>query len=250
MLAKIDVKSAFRLLPVHPSDRHLLGMSWNNALYIDTCLPFGLRSAPKLFNLLADFLAWVLEQKGVETLHYLDDFLLVGPPTSNRCGKDLEEVKSTCEWLGIPLAMEKVTGSTTLLTFLGITLDTVQMEARLPPEKLDRMRKTVALWLPNKKATKRDILSPVGLLQHATKIVRPGRTFVRRMYSTASQVRELHYYTRLGKEFRSDLSWWHLFLENWNGLSFMRYIKASPKMSLSIQTDASGCWGCGAFFQG
>ena len=250
MLAKIDVKSAFRLLPVHPSDRHLLGMSWNNALYIDTCLPFGLRSAPKLFNLLADFLAWVLEQKGVETLHYLDDFLLAGPPTSNRCEKDLEEVKSTCEWLGIPLAMEKVTGPTTLLTFLGITLDTVQMEAHLPPEKLDRMRKTVALWLPKKKATKRDILSLVGLLQHATKIVRPGRTFVRRMYSTASKVRELHYYTRLGKEFRSDLSWWHLFLENWNGLSFMRYIKATPRCHYTIQTDASGSWGCGAFFQG
>ena len=171
MLAKIDVKSAFRLLPVHPLDRHLLGMSWNNALYIDTCLPFGLRPAPKLFNLLADFLTSVLEQKGVETLHYLDDFLLVDPLTSNRCEKDLEEVKSTCQWLGIPLAMEKVTGPTTLLTFLGITLDTVQMEARLPHEKLDKMHKTVALWLPKKKATKRDILSLVGLFQHTTKIV-------------------------------------------------------------------------------
>ena len=91
MLAKMDVKSAFRLLPVHPSDRHLQGMSWNNALYIDTCLPFGLRSAPKLFNLLEDFLAWVLGQKGVETLHYLDDFLLVGPPASNRCKKILRK---------------------------------------------------------------------------------------------------------------------------------------------------------------
>ena len=135
------LKSVFRLLPVHPSDRHLLGMSWNNALYIDTCLPFGLRSAPKLFNLLVDLLSWVLEQVGVETLHYSDDFLLVGPPTSSRCEKNLEEVKSTCERLGIPLAIEKVTGPTTLLTFLGITLDTVQMEARLPPEKLDRMQK-------------------------------------------------------------------------------------------------------------
>ena len=67
--------------------------------------------------------------------------------------------------------MEKVTGPTTLLTFLGITLDAVQMEACLPLEKLDRMRETVALWLPMKKAAKRDILSLVGLLQHATKIV-------------------------------------------------------------------------------
>ena len=70
----------------------LLGMIWNNALYIDTCLPFGLRLAHKLFNLLADLLGWVLEQKGVDTLHYLDDFFLVGPPTSNHYERNLEEV--------------------------------------------------------------------------------------------------------------------------------------------------------------
>ena len=46
MLAKIDIKSVFRLIPVHPADKHLLAMSWKGALYIDTCLPFGLRSAP------------------------------------------------------------------------------------------------------------------------------------------------------------------------------------------------------------
>ena len=45
LLAKLDIKSAFCLRPVHPGDRHLLAMRWNKQLYIDTCLPFGLRSA-------------------------------------------------------------------------------------------------------------------------------------------------------------------------------------------------------------
>ena len=62
-LKYVDIKSTFRLLPVHHTDRHLLGMRCNNALYIDSCLPFGLRSASKLFNLLADLLTWTLEQK-------------------------------------------------------------------------------------------------------------------------------------------------------------------------------------------
>ena len=85
LLAKIDIQSAFRLLPVHPKDRHLLGMSWTDGIYIDTCLPFGLRSAPKLFNVMADLLAWILQQQGVtELLHYLD-FLTIGPPMSSRC---------------------------------------------------------------------------------------------------------------------------------------------------------------------
>ena len=74
MLAKIDIQSAFILLPVHPKDRHILGLM----VYIDTCLPLGLHSAPKLFNVMADLLAWILQQQGVSgLLHYLDDFLRV-----------------------------------------------------------------------------------------------------------------------------------------------------------------------------
>ena len=39
LMAKIDIKSAFRLLPVDPTDHHLLTMKWCKQLYIDTCLP-------------------------------------------------------------------------------------------------------------------------------------------------------------------------------------------------------------------
>ena len=49
---------------MHPADRNMLGMRWNDGVYIDTCLPFMLRSAPKLFNILADMLAWIAKQKG------------------------------------------------------------------------------------------------------------------------------------------------------------------------------------------
>ena len=53
MMAKVDVKSAYRNIPVHPEDRWMMGMMWEGALYIDTCLPFGLRSAPKIFTAIA-----------------------------------------------------------------------------------------------------------------------------------------------------------------------------------------------------
>ena len=38
-LAKSDIKSAFRIIPVHPDDRHLLGVFWNGCYYYDNCLP-------------------------------------------------------------------------------------------------------------------------------------------------------------------------------------------------------------------
>ena len=56
-IAKLDIKSTYRIVPVHPVDRPLLGMRWNKGLYVDTALSFGLRSAPKLFNAVVDALA-------------------------------------------------------------------------------------------------------------------------------------------------------------------------------------------------
>ena len=47
-LAKLDIASAYRIIPVYPDDRPLLAMSWNQQLLVDTALPFGLRSAPKI----------------------------------------------------------------------------------------------------------------------------------------------------------------------------------------------------------
>ena len=43
LLAKLDIKHAYRNIPIHPLDRHLLGMWWRDDVIIDTCLPFGLR---------------------------------------------------------------------------------------------------------------------------------------------------------------------------------------------------------------
>ena len=48
-LAKIDLKNAYRIIPVHPDDRPLLGMSWGSEVFLKAALPFGLRSAPKIF---------------------------------------------------------------------------------------------------------------------------------------------------------------------------------------------------------
>ena len=251
MMAKIDIKSAFRLLPVHPADRHLLMMNWNNSLYIDLCIPFGLRPAPKLFNVAADLLQWIAKHHGVTPLlHYLDDFLTLGPPQSDVCHHNLNTLIHLCHQLGVPLALEKVEGPTACLPFLGIILDSERMEVRLPDDKLARIQGLLATWLDKKKATKREILSLVGLLQHAAKVVRCGRSFVSRMYAKAAKIQELEYFTRLNNEFRSDLSWWHTFLAEWNGISLLRYTSPPTKHDFCIQTDASGSWGCAAFFAG
>lgn len=75
-------------------------------------------------------------------MHYLDDFLTLATPDSLTCQQNLDIIKSVCLHLGVPLAVEKIEGPCTSLTFLGIVLDTVKMEARqatLHPPPSDKL---------------------------------------------------------------------------------------------------------------
>ena len=88
-------------------------------------LPFGLRSAPKIFSAVANALQWILQAEGLPHVeHYLDDFAIVGPPLSPACSHDLETLCAVCARLRVPLAPEKMMGPATCLPFLGIEIDT------------------------------------------------------------------------------------------------------------------------------
>ena len=98
LMAKVDLKNAFRLCPVRKEDWHLLGIHWRHQYYIDKCLPFGLRSTPYLFDMIADALEWILTHYfGVQhCFHCLDDFFMAGPPMANTCAHALRDMLLLC----------------------------------------------------------------------------------------------------------------------------------------------------------
>ena len=117
MLVKIDLKEAYHLIPVHPDDYHLLGVTWQGHTYVDQALPFGLCSAPKFFTAFANFLAWVLHQHGItHKLHYLDDFLFLGAPLSDQAARALETACRVFHMLGVPISTHKTEGPATYLS--------------------------------------------------------------------------------------------------------------------------------------
>ena len=221
-LAKIDIKSAYRLVPVHPAQRKWLGMQWQGRVYVDGMLPFGLRSAPKLFNAIADALEWCVTKRGVQHIyHYLDDFIVLGSPSTEECGAYLSTLQQVCQELGVPLAPEKQDGPAEVLTFLGIEIDTIRQELRLPAKKLERLLRMVDEWDSRKVCTRRELESFIGILQHACKVIRPGRSFLRRAISLLSITKQPHHHICLNAEFRSDIKWWKAFAAHWNGTAIM-----------------------------
>ena len=124
----------------------------------------------------------------------------------------------TCDHLGVIIAPEKTEGPASSLTVLGIEIDTMVMELRLPGEKTERLRTLLLVWHGRRSGQRRDLESVVGMLQHASKVVRPGRIFLRRMYDVLAQTHHFkqHFTIRLNKECRADLEWWRTFIVMWN----------------------------------
>ena len=75
-MAKFNIKSAFHIVPVHLDNYFLLNMQWRGNLFVDLALPFGLHSAPSIFNTITDLLEWIVKHNYcvVFLKHYLDDF--------------------------------------------------------------------------------------------------------------------------------------------------------------------------------
>ncbi len=243
-MAKLDLKDAYRIVPVHPHDRPLIGMRWRDSIYMDMALPFGLRSAPKIFSALADGLIWIMHNMGADpSIHYLDGFLLLGPPSSLACKEALHTTLKLC---GEPVAEEKTEGPVTALTFLGIIIDSETSQLRLPLDKLQELRRRLRYWRrsrrssrPRRSGRKRDLLSLIGLLNHAATVVKPGRTFLHSLIDASMTVDSLDHYVHLNARARADVTWWYTFAQSWNGSSLL-------PASQFVYSDASGSWGCGA----
>ncbi len=251
LMAKIDVESAYRLLLVHPQDRPLQAIRWENCTYVDLVLPFGLRSAAKIFNIMADALAWHLTRAGVEFIdHYLDDFIVLGAPGTSQCQDALAMVDRECVSLGVLLAAShKREGPSTCITFLGIRIDTVSGQLELPTDKLAHLQHLLQDWEERRSCTRKELESLVGHLNHACKVVLSGRSFLRQMINLLHAVKfPTHCSSRiqLNRGFQSDLAWWQEFISQWNGVSFLHPPSCLPQ--LEVFSDASGSWGCSAWY--
>ena len=125
----------------------MLEMEQNGQLFVDTALLFGLHSPPMIFNALAEAMAYIIWQKGVQDLdHYLDDFAIVGAPMSPECGGNLTTALDTCEETGFPVVMEKTENPATKIILLGVELDSELLQLRLPQGKLEKLRVLVDKW--------------------------------------------------------------------------------------------------------
>eukprot|EP00117_Sycon_ciliatum_P024777 scpid57113/ scgid4981/ len=233
-------------------------MVWDGQYYFDKVLPFGLRSSPALFNLLADALCWILRHNYslADLEHYLDDYIGVAPPSPSPSSSTAAIQQATLltvfENLGVPVATghDKVVPPTTVMTVLGIEVDSVEQVTRFPQDKLSALHTALATWLQRTDCSKRELLSLIGTLSFAAKVVPPGRTFIRRLIDLSTTASSMSARIPIDEEARLDIVWWHRFAADWNGKSFFLHPQWTPSPDMQLFTDASGSVGWGAYNHG
>ena len=180
-------------------------------------------------------------------LHYLNDYITLSRAGQIQCQINCDIIRGICELLGISLADDKCQGPCMSLEYLGFFLDTTELTISLPREKLDRLPHLISSWQHRKMCTKHDLDSLIGQLQHASVVVKPGRSFLHFMIVLSKTRKNPAHPIRLNEEFRFDLTWWHMFLKRWNGISLMSAVGSSTPI-FTVTSDASMSWECGVYF--
>ena len=237
-MARLDLKSAYLHVPVHPEDRPYLDFYHAGRRYRYRCLPFGLSCAPRVFTKLMKPVIAHLRSQGIRLIIYLDDMLIVAD-TSKQLQQHLQTATSLLTDLGFLINTDKsVLQPTTRLKFLGFDIDSSTMTMHLPRDKVRDLRRAVQLAKQQPTMPLRVLASLIGKISAASPAILPGRLnhrFLLRDKNRALQ-RGFHYgdTVTLSAEARMELDWWDHYMESWNGRSII-----PSQADLVLTTDAS-----------
>jgi len=241
LLFKRDLRRAYRQIPVDPGDIHLLGYVWEHGIYIDRVLPFGLRSAAFICQRVTTALRHIAKLQDVECVNYLDDF--GGADTPQRATQAFNKLGDVLHGAGAEESVDKASAPATVMTFLGVEIDTVALEVRIPQDKVLELRTILPSWLRRKKCSRRELQSLIGKLAFICKCVAPGRLFFSRMLNCLRGTVHTSDLIPLTTEFRKDVKWWLAFIDHYNGVSI---IKTEPWLDPNILFASDACLvGCG-----
>ncbi len=253
LMAKADIESAFRLLPIHPEDFQLLGIKVKDNYYVDKALPMGASCSPAFFEKFSTFIEWVVKREAAtdRVSHYADDFIFVGDESGiSSCARLVAQFENVCQKLGVPLAKEKSVGPTTKITYLGLEIDSVKQVIAVPQNKLEDIKKKVNDVLNASTISLRSLQSVIGSLSFICKAVSPGRAFLRRLIDLTCGEKKSNESIELSQGARTDLEMWAIFLRQYNGNSIIPEQAWIEGQDLELFTDASGEVGCGGYYRG
>ena len=206
LMAKTDILSAFRILPLAPSDYHLVGLTWRGKCFINCTLCMGLSTSCAIFEAFSTSLHWIIIQSFPKQVlsHLLDDFLFVSDPQSGICLKAMNYFLEMCKTVNIPIKHSKTVLPCTKILAHGLEVDSVDMLVRLPLDKLNKCKQAISSVMGASSVTLVALQQLHGLLNFACRAIAPGRAFLRRICDAMQGLLQPHHHIKVSNGMRED----------------------------------------------
>ena len=247
-MSKTDIKSAFRLISIRPSEYCLFTFKFDGMFYFDRNLEMSCSSSCRIFEEFTTALHWVMINKlqlsGL--MHFVDDFMIISP-TKEKCISDLAKFQAFADSIGLPLAPEKTVYPDTTMVYLGVQLDSIKMESSISPEKIASYILDISEILSKDYCTLRCLQGIIGKLQWCCSIITPGRCFIRRLIDATKFLTQPYHRVTLTPGIRKDLEMWQRFFSCFNGKTLFMLDKNVHSDKIHFFSDASG-FAAGAYY--
>ena len=239
LMGLTDLKAYYMQLPSDPCDYPYMAFSWRRALWVYLRLPFGCRSACLHAQRVTVAVCHVY--KKLSTNHvagYVDDYCdvnerVVALPAHNTLHCLLDD-------FGLGRTAEKCLVPDELRLFLGLLYDLRRRLLLLPEDKLRRAAQLLDDWLARDTATRSQLESLVGFLNHIATVVVAGKPFNALMYDCLNT----HQFPMdVDQEIKADLLVWKDFLQNefLNTSAMKRYISVAADVLVAIAVKQNNC---------
>ena len=248
--ASIDLKDAYFHVPIDASSRRFLRFGWRGRTWQFRVLPFGLCLAPLLFTKITKTLKALLHLRGIRSIWYLDDILIVGSSAAE-CAACVQEALLLIQRVGFVINFPKSSlVPSQLFRFLGLMWDTASATTSIDEEKRLSLVSRASSASSGKLTCRRlqSLLGHLAAAIPAIPLVRLHSRFLQRdLHEVYRLPEDLNRRVQLSAESRRDLSW----------ITSLESLQcAAPLWPLQIEdchlevaTDASD-EGWGIYFQG
>ena len=203
---KADLKSAYRQLRIDPYSYPLLGVTNNGLFYLDICPSFGCRQSGGCQQRVSNAAVYIMSKLfGAKMLVYVDDFACISA-TYEESKYLFDEFNKLCKHLGLELAEEKSVPPTQNLEWLGFDVNSESKAVFVPPKKLSEIICECQKWVGKDAASRKEIQSIAGRLNHISQVIKPARKFMARIFEQLRNTPDTGSF-KLSNDFKLDIRW-------------------------------------------
>lgn len=242
-MARLDLKDAYFLIPIHKEHQKFLTFSFNDQLYKFKALPFGLSSAPLIFTKLIKPILNFLRSRGVKAIAYLDDFLILADSVEE-CKQHLSLLIDLLTRLGFIINWGKSElRPSRRCKFLGMIIDSQRMLLELPLDRRVKIHNLICQTLQFNKIKIQNLAELIGVLVAASPAIAYGWLYYKNLEKMKTEAliandKNNQALASLSPEAVKELKWWEAHV-----LTSVNKIR-STRFDYEIYSDASTTgWG-------